>query len=386
MQFSPPLKRVIFSLIALFLSNSYLHGHAVGENYVFLEFPEKDEITGHFEFHFKDLEEKLKLSIDQTSQETVLESLNQSAPTVHKYIEKNFRMEVNGTIVKPVYTKQDTWKEKAKFARYHFTISLGEEAKELTFWHQMMYEKDLLHRGMVVLVNNPVTGEYRGEESVALIFNRHEEEQTLDLTKPIDPLLKPFDFVWQGILHIWIGIDHILFLIVLLLPSVLNREDKKWVPIENFKQFLLKILKIVTVFTIAHSITLALAALGFVNLSGRFVESMIAASIIVVALNNFFPKFKEGSTLIIFTFGLFHGLGFASVMGEIPFRMGDLLKILVAFNVGVEIGQVAIVLVVFLLLYLLRKFSFYQPLVLKAGSIAAALVAAYWFIERAFAL
>ncbi|MDA1065725.1 MAG: HupE/UreJ family protein [Verrucomicrobia bacterium] len=134
------------------------------------------------------------------------------------------------------------------------------------------------------------------------------------------------------------------------------------------------------------TVALGLAALGYLSVSGRIVESMIAASIILVAANNIFPKFKEGSALIIFSFGLFHGLGFASVMGEIPFRIKDLVKVLIGFNLGVEIGQIVIVILAFGILYVFRSFQFYVPIVLRFGSAAAGLVATFWLIERAVGL
>ena len=193
-------------------------------------------------------------------------------------------------------------------------------------------------------------------------------------------------FLWQGVLHIWIGIDHILFLVVLLLPAVLKREDNQWKPVESFPIAMWNVVKIVTVFTIAHSITLGLAALEYVRLPGALVESIIAASIVLVAANNIVPKFKEGSAVIIFLFGLFHGMGFASVMGEIPFRMQSIFKILVGFNIGVELGQLAIVAGAFVILYALRNVKAYQPIVLRGGSAVAGLVATFWFIERAFGL
>jgi hypothetical protein len=86
---------------------------------------------------------------------------------------------------------------------------------------------------------------------------------------------------------------------------------------------------------------------------------------------------------VIFVFGLFHGLGFATVMGHLTFRMVDLVKVMVLFNVGVELGQLAIVLVVFPLLYVLRKQSWFIPVVVKGGSAAITAMAAYWLVERA---
>ncbi|MEO1086645.1 MAG: HupE/UreJ family protein, partial [Acidobacteriota bacterium] len=139
-------------------------------------------------------------------------------------------------------------------------------------------------------------------------------------------------------------------------------------------------------FTIAHSITLSLAALDIISLSSRVVESIIALSIVLVAINNVFPKVREGHWLVIFFFGLFHGMGFASVMGELPFRMMHLVQVILAFNIGVELGQIAIVAVAFPILFLLRKSPIYKPVFLNGGSIAIGLLALWWFIERAFEL
>ncbi len=144
-------------------------------------------------------------------------------------------------------------------------------------------------------------------------------------------------------------------------------------------------MKIVTLFTVAHSITLSLAALDFVRLPGRLVESAIALSIVLIALNNLFPRLRKG-WLVIFFFGLFHGLGFASVMGDLPFRMANLVKVVLAFNIGVELGQIAIVLAAFPIIFLLRRSPIYRPAVLVGGSIAICIVASYWFVTRALGM
>ena len=145
----------------------------------------------------------------------------------------------------------------------------------------------------------------------------------------------------------------------------------------------------VTVFTIAHSITLLLAGLDIISLPSRLVESIIALSIILVALNNVLGRSQNASLAVILFLGLFHGLGFASVMADLPFRISDLkqfILIIVGFNIGVELGQLAILLVVFPLLYLLRNSKLYGPVVLKGGSAILILIAGYWFVERAFGL
>jgi hypothetical protein len=192
--------------------------------------------------------------------------------------------------------------------------------------------------------------------------------------------------IWQGVLHIWIGIDHILFLLALLLPAVLRREEGRWIAVSSFRAALWNILKIVTVFTVAHSITLALAALEIVQVPSRLVESVIALSIVLVAANNIFGVVREGALWIILGLGLFHGLGFASVMGHLPFHMEKLIKVVIGFNIGVELGQMAIVCVAFPILFLMRKNRFYVPMILKGGSIVLALIAGVWFFQRALGL
>ena len=129
-----------------------------------------------------------------------------------------------------------------------------------------------------------------------------------------------------------------------------------------------------------------MAALGLVDLSSRVVESVIALSIIFVAVNTIRPRFKDKTWFVIFGFGLFHGMGFASVMSDLPFRMMHLVKVLIGFNVGVELGQLAIVAGVFPIIYMLRKTKIYVPLLLKGVSLVIALIACYWFVERALAL
>ncbi|MEM6793797.1 MAG: HupE/UreJ family protein, partial [Acidobacteriota bacterium] len=271
--------------------------------------------------------------------------------------------------------------------------SLGEVPDQLEIRNEVLTETDRFHRSLLCIEFDQQRDQEFGEEFTALIFSQTQPEQTLDLTD-IRSLLRVRDFVWQGVLHIWIGIDHVLFLIALLFTAVLawgppkedgGDEAPSWQPVASFKIALINIVTIVTTFTIAHSITLSLAALDIISLSSRWVESIIALSIVLVALNNLRPVIRE-SWVLIFFFGLFHGMGFASVMGELPFRMMHLVQVILAFNIGVELGQLAIVLVAFPILFLMRDKPFYRPVVLYGGSIAIALISLWWFIERAFAL
>lgn len=193
-------------------------------------------------------------------------------------------------------------------------------------------------------------------------------------------------FTWEGVWHIWIGIDHILFLIALLLPSVLKFQNGGWVPVPGFKDAFYNVIKVVTAFTIAHSITLSLASLDIVTLPSKFVESVIALSVVLAALNNIFPMVRKKTWTVAFGFGLVHGFGFANVLADLALPSGTLAIALLSFNIGVELGQLAIVAVYFPIIFLIREHAYYQPLKLKAGSAVIALIAAAWIVDRVFEL
>jgi HupE / UreJ protein len=193
------------------------------------------------------------------------------------------------------------------------------------------------------------------------------------------------EYLRTGVWHIWSGIDHLLFLFSLLLPAVLRRHQGRWEAVSLARPAFIGILKVVTAFTLAHSITLSLAAFDLVRLPSRLTESVIAASIIVAALNNIFPTVTEGRWRIAFAFGLLHGFGFASVLAEMGLPPGARLISLVAFNLGVETGQLAVVLTVMPLAYAARATVFYQRTVVQWGSSAIAALALVWLVERAVA-
>ena len=204
-----------------------------------------------------------------------------------------------------------------------------------------------------------------------------------------------FGFIREGVHHILIGYDHILFLLSLLLPAVWIRSAvtdprtgvtrTRWLPSENLRLALTNVLKVVTAFTIAHSITLALSVLDIVNPPSRWVESIIAASVVLAALNNIWPLISEARWKLTFVFGLVHGFGFASALKDAGLAKGALAGPLVGFNVGVEIGQLCIVAVVLPLAWSLRHTRTYRG-AFAAGSLAIAGVAGLWLVQRAFDL
>ena len=170
----------------------------------------------------------------------------------------------------------------------------------------------------------------------------------------------------------------------ILLPAVLAWHQQHWDGTVKFRAVIINVLKIVTAFTLAHSLTLALASLRIVVLPTRWVESVIAASVVIAAINNLVPLFRERGWIVAFGFGLIHGFGFANVLNEAGLTNGSLVMALIGFNVGVEIGQLAIVSLFVPLAYHFRQTTAYRTLALRGGSAVVIAVAAIWMAERMF--
>jgi hypothetical protein len=241
--------------------------------------------------------------------------------------------------------------------------------------YHALFDIDPKHRGLLRLVDNGATR--------LAVFGPENSAQIFDLSKPA-PRSPFLTFLNEGIWHIWTGYDHILFLLALLLPGVLARRDHQWQPVTMARPAIVNILKIVTAFTVAHSITLSLSALGYVHLPSRLVESAIAASVVLAAFNNLIPFFAERGWMVAFAFGLLHGFGFANALRDLGLQSGQLAATLFGFNLGVEIGQLAIVAVFFPLAFSLRRLLFYERFVLQFGSAAIMIIASTWMAERVF--
>ena len=184
-----------------------------------------------------------------------------------------------------------------------------------------------------------------------------------------------------GLDHIRTGLDHIFFILALVLPSVLV-WNKGWSPTRRFGTALWKVLKLMTMFTIAHSVTFTLAGLGIVpQPNGRVIESAIAISIVAAALHNLRPIWINKEWLLALFFGLFHGFGFASLVEELEVSTRTQLVSLVGRNLGIELGQIIVILATFPLLYLLRRFVAYTY-AMYAFSFGLAIVGGVWAIER----
>ena len=183
-------------------------------------------------------------------------------------------------------------------------------------------------------------------------------------------------FVREGVVHLITGYDHLLFVLALLLGVGLRARE------QGARRAMVDAARVVTAFTIGHSITLALAALEIVVLPSALVEATIAASIVLAAALNLWRPEAERPWLAL-GFGLVHGFGFSSVLAEVGLPANERVLALLSFNIGIELGQLAFVALVIAPLTWIARQRYYQRSVLLPSSLAIAAIAAVWFVERA---
>lgn len=246
---------------------------------------------------------------------------------------------------------------------------------QLTIDYRLFFDLDPQHKGLLRLDSS-------GQTSTA-IFSADSATQVMAVSG--SGWVRQFTaYLRAGVWHIWVGFDHILFLLSLLLPAVLTDRGQTWIAGARLRHSCIEVAKIVSAFTLAHSITLSLAALQVVALPSRWTESAIAASVVIAALSNLFPAMLKRRWMAALVFGLVHGFGFASVLSDLGLPRATLGVALLGFNLGVELGQLALVATFLPIAYALRRTAFYRRFVLVGGSSLIILIATTWFIERAF--
>lgn len=245
--------------------------------------------------------------------------------------------------------------------------------KNLKVHYGLLFDVDPQHRALVTFRSEGKLG-----TGIASSGARDIEIGAVQASES-NPFLQ---FLREGIHHILVGYDHLAFLLSLLLPAALVRRERRWQPSPGVRDSLGHVLGIVTAFTLAHSITLSLAALGWITPASRWVEAAIAASVLLAALNNVWPLVTRRVWMVGFSFGLVHGFGFAGSLSELGLPTGARLASLVGFNLGVEIGQMAVVALVLPVLLLVRRKRWYAQFAMPLLSLAIAGLAAWWLWVR----
>jgi HupE / UreJ protein len=240
--------------------------------------------------------------------------------------------------------------------------------------YDLLFDADAWHRGLLNL-------EFRGSHGG--VFATKERVLRFNVAGA-DGWTVFSQYFRSGLWHVWTGWDHMLFLAGLFLPAVMRRHEGRWLPAASLKVALKDTAIMVTAFTLAHATTLSLAATGLFSPSTRWVESGVAASVLFAGLNNLVPMVYRGLFWLAAGFGLIHGAAIAGGLIELGLPPGDRVLSLLAFNLGVETAQLAVLLAVIPVSFICRRSPWYPQLVLVPGALGITLVGLVWFIERAF--
>lgn len=369
------------SLSVLSLGARSAHSHALEESYVFLTMG--DSIEARVELGVVELNQALDLGLAEDGSVTEAD-LASVAPAIIEYVVAGIRVAPDGQDAK--LTPHDVLLRNTSFTQFilvNLSAPRPSPPEFIDVGYDLIFDAVPDHRTLLVVENNWLSSTFENEADWSLLFDESTRQARLDLSSS-SLLLGLAGMVELGMEHIWTGIDHVLFLIALLLPSVMYRRDKGWQPLPGLKTAFFNVVKIVTSFTVAHTVTLSMATLDIVTVDSRLVESIIALSIAVVAIEIVKPMFGNWTYAAVFAFGLFHGFGFASILRDMPIPSDYVAWSLLGFNVGVEIGQLVIVAIAVPILFLLRNWSMYPRFTMPAGACALIVIASYWFIERAF--
>lgn len=246
----------------------------------------------------------------------------------------------------------------------------------IVFNYQVRFEGPLSGQPLLIeglkktLIDVLVRIEYLNGEEVVFMLQPDKDNMIVPGRSTPWDVIKTYTYL--GMIHIWLGIDHLLFVLALMIITIGFRS----------------ILKTITAFTIAHSVTLSMSILGYASLPGPPVEAVIALSIVFLALE--ILRIQQGEQtltsrkpwLVAFVFGLLHGFGFAGALTDVGLPQTEIPLALAFFNIGVEIGQIVFVLVVLSALWGLRKIRWKPGAYQKLAPYAIGSVAAFWVVER----
>jgi hypothetical protein len=346
--------------------------HQLSTAYLTAALDDTGALEGQWQVRLFDLERAVGLDSDNDGQLLWLEVTAQRA-AITEYLQRNVSATRGGENCNLAFN--GGWQVDSHFNEPYLVMPMMGQcsvAGDFAITYSGFFDEDSQHKLLLNIAN-------QGAVQNRIISST---EQTVSVSAGTgSPWATIREFVYQGIIHIWIGLDHILFLLSLLLTCVLTRRNGIWIAREDVRPIVVTTTWIVTAFTLAHSLTLTATALGWIVLPSRWVEVGIAATVVIAALNNVYPLVLRLGWLT-FGFGLLHGMGFAGVLGELGVPADQKLLTVLAFNVGVEIGQLAIVFAVLPLLVWARNYQWYARYGLTSGSAIIALVAAKWMFER----
>lgn len=348
-------------IIALFFGTStpaLAHSESLGYSAI--------TVTGNEINYELFLDQRDLLPLFDTSKDNEMDNgeLSSQKESIASFLQKDLRIDVDSKpLTMELLSMEVVTKDSTRGVVLQLKFSDDETIEQFNMHYDLVFEDAPFHKSMLSVRS----GDFFYQD----ILENHRKD--IQVTLPLSAV-DPSDqsagsILWKyfliGIEHIIFGFDHLLFLLSLVLIATRFKDT----------------LKIVTAFTIAHSITLIMTSTGLIRVVSSWVEALIALSICYVALENIFVKKVKWRWILTGAFGLIHGMGFAGALSDLGFAKNNLLGSLLMFNLGVEAGQLMVLCLVLPLLLWLRKFPWYRKLMISASCLIFVL-AFYWLIER----
>ncbi len=376
--------RQLLPILMLLFAAYPVAAHQTGNSYLYIRQVD-GQLAVDLDFYVRDLGNLLQRPNAKPEPAPPPDKIQSLQPDITEVIQRSLKIEIDDRPVELAFSRQSiVLHNDGLYVRQQFS---GTPAQPIPRFIVIRYEfftqNDQLGRAFMRLALN-------GEE-ISSVFDQPNAIQRFALGDA-----KRSSTWWlfskEGAKHIWNGPDHLLFLLTLLLPGLLlwkaRTDDTPGddVPVLGAsRQAQLFAFKVITAFTVAHSITLAMATFGLITLPEKLIESLIAFSIIASALLNLQHHFRFNHWQLAFLFGLIHGMGFANGLKELGLSSAYFLETLIAFNVGVELGQLSTVLAVGIPVVLLVRSDEGRQRTLRWGSLAVLAIATIWLIQRLLA-
>lgn len=357
--------------------------HALGQSYLYFHV-EEATIDARVEMTVRDLNAVLELGwpADKKIRSNDIEPYLEQIQT---YVSDNLVIGSGAQTYDLVFQQHSFLNTTfAQFLQFRYAVEGFQTLPDaLQITYDVFLTEQPQHTNLVLIEQNWKTGTFANESNASLIYADPGQVQTLDISG--GSILQGFlGVIRLGGWHILSGIDHVLFLAALLLPSVLWREASAWRPVGKLGTPFVRVLKLVTVFSGVHTLSLGLALLQVVAVPLRLVESVTAAAIGLAVVEIFYPRFKGWIWFIVVAFALFHGFGIVDELIRNGAMSRYPLLSVFGFNLGIELGQIVIVAMAVPLLYLLRTQRFYLQYLMPTGGALLGAMSLYWFIEYAF--
>ncbi|MES2491469.1 MAG: HupE/UreJ family protein [Pseudomonadota bacterium] len=361
---------ILFSL----LLSSAAQAHKPSDSYLQLRVADS-QISGEWDIALRDLEYAIGLDTNGDGNITWAE-VRQHRDEIVAFALRGLQIQSESECSFQIHDLQITDHTDGAYAALMLAGRCAIAPKEINIQYDLLFGIDPTHRGLLNL-------DFGGVQTVVFSPDRRKIDFIFGGSSAAATF---WQYLQEGVWHVWTGWDHMLFLAGLMLPSVLRRTPSGWVPAQSLKLAVWDTFRIVTAFTIAHACTLSLAAMGVISLPSRLVESLVAATVVFAGVNNLIPMAQRGLWVLAFFFGLIHGTAIAGALLELGLPPSQRVLALLAFNLGVEGAQLALVSLVVPISFVFRHSTLYRRAVILPSSVVIAVIGMIWLIQRAFAI